>query len=214
MTQEELDERIRLHGLYLAGKEGGQMLDLSGEDLSGLDLSRANLRGAILRGANLRWAKLRGADLRGAILIGADLRGAILIGAILREAILSGADLRGADLREAILRDALLRDALLREADLSRAILSGADFNGCAGNMSEVKSMHIDTWPVTYTADTLQIGCQRHPISRWREWRNDLKWIRAMDSSAEAWAERHLDLVLAMIDASPATPTGHEEDGK
>jgi uncharacterized protein YjbI with pentapeptide repeats len=204
MTQEELDERIRLHRLHLAGKEGGQMLDLSGEDLSGLDLSRANLRGAILRGANLRWAKLRGADLRGAILIGADLRGAILIGAIL-----SGADLRGADLREAI-----LRDALLREADLSRAILSGADFNGCAGNMSEVKSMHIDTWPVTYTADTLQIGCQRHPIARWREWRNDLEWIRRMDGKAEAWAERHLDLVLAIIDASPATPTRHEEDGK
>ena len=205
MTQEELDERIRLHRLHLAGKEGGLMLDLSGEDLSGLDLSRANLRGAILRGAILRGAILIGADLRGAILMGADLSRANLRGADLREAILSGADLRGADLREAI-----LRDALLRGADLSRAILRGADFNGCAGNMSEVKSMHIDTWPVTYTADTLQIGCQRHPISRWREWRNDLKWIRAMDSSAEAWAERHLDLVLAMIDASPATPTGHE----
>jgi hypothetical protein len=187
MTQEELDERIRLHRLHLWGKEGGRMLDLSGEDLSGLNLYGADLRWAILHGADLSGADLRGADLRGADLSGADLGGADLRWAILQGADLGGADLGGANLR-------------------------GANLNDCIGNMSEVKSMQIEEWPVTYTADTLQIGCQRHPISRWRGWRNDLKWIRAMHRSAEAWAERHLDLVLAMIDASPATPIGHEEE--
>jgi len=148
------------------------------------DLRVADLRGADLRGANLRWADLSEANLRGA-----NLRWADLSEANLREANLSVADLRGAD-------------------------LSGADLL-CHGNMRELRTMQIGTWAVAYTDDTLQIGCQRHLIDKWREWNTEAgrKWIARMDHEALAWADRNLALILQIIDANPAAPTGQESDG-
>ena len=35
---------------------------------------------------------------------------------------------------------------------------------------------------------------------------------KAMDGKPLEWAERNLALVLAIIDANPATPTGHEKE--
>ena len=48
MKQKELDEILRLHKMWLNGKEGGKCADLRGANLRG-----ANLRGADLQGANL-----------------------------------------------------------------------------------------------------------------------------------------------------------------
>ena len=73
MNQEELNEIIENHKLWLDGKGGEQ--------------------------ADLRWAALSGCDLRGAALSGCDLRGADLYGCDLRGANLQGADLYGCDLR-------------------------------------------------------------------------------------------------------------------
>ncbi|MGA1207889.1 MAG: pentapeptide repeat-containing protein, partial [Litorivicinaceae bacterium] len=110
------------------------------------------------------------------------------------------------------LREADLQGATLRGADLWGADLREADLR-CFGNMKEIKTMQIDRWEIGYTADTLQIGCQRHPIDKWRKWNTDAgrKWIEQMDNKALEWADRNLGLVLQMIDANPATPTGHEE---
>ncbi len=137
MTIEELREKVRLHGLWLAGDPIGQRADLRGADLRGAYLQGADLRGAYLQGAYLRVAylqraDLRGADLRGADLQGAHLRGADLQRADLRVAYLQGAHLRGADLQRADLRVAYLqgadlRGAYLQGADLQRADLRGAD---------------------------------------------------------------------------------------
>ena len=81
ITQEELNEFLRKHKLWLAREPEGEWANLSGADLSGANLSWANLSGANLSGANLREADLRGANLRGA-----DLSWANLSGANLREA--------------------------------------------------------------------------------------------------------------------------------
>jgi len=89
----DLDEVLRLHGLWLNDEEGGKRADLRRADLQDANLRDADLRDADLRGANL-W----GADLRGADLQDADLRGANLRDANLRRADLQDADLRGADL--------------------------------------------------------------------------------------------------------------------
>ena len=62
MTQEEVNEAIRLHGLWVKGETTGERADLSNEDLSGLDLSGANLRCANLRGTDLRGTDLSGAQ--------------------------------------------------------------------------------------------------------------------------------------------------------
>ena len=156
---------------------------------------RANLEGANLEGANLEGANLRGAHLEGANLWGANLRGANLRGAYLEGAYLKGAYFEGA----------YLEGAYLEEANLT-----------CFGNMKEIRTMQVDTWEIGYTADTLQVGCQRHPIDKWRKWDTvaGRKWIEQMDSKALEWADRNLGLVLQIIDANPATPTGHEKEGE
>jgi hypothetical protein len=156
--------------------------------------------------ANLRDANLRDANLCGADLYGANLRDANLSRTDLREADLSRTDLRGANLCEAN-----LCGADLYGADLYGANLYGANLL-CFGNMEEVKTLQIDTWNVGYTYDTLQIGCQRHPIEKWRKWDTQAgrKWINGMDREALEWADKHLDLILKIIEVSPAQPTGKE----
>jgi len=123
---------------------------------------------------------------------------------------LSGADLRSADLRSADLRSANLSGADLSGADLRSANLSGADLSRANllayGDMKYLRTMQVDKWAIGYTHDTLQIGCQRHAIDKWRKWDTDAgrKWIAQMDYGALAWAERNLALVLALIAANPA----------
>ena len=76
MEQKKLDEILRLHKLWLEGKEGGERANLRGADLQDADLRGANLWSADLWGADLRGANMRDTDLRGANLRSADLRGA------------------------------------------------------------------------------------------------------------------------------------------
>jgi hypothetical protein len=136
-------------------------------------------------------------------LFGANLFRANLSKANLSRATLSGANLTGANLFRAD----------LTEADLTGANLTGADLTGadlcCYGDMKHIKTLQIDTWAIGYTDKMLQIGCQRHTIDKWRKWNTPagLKWIELMDPKAAIWAERHLELILAIIDASPAKPT-------
>jgi hypothetical protein len=144
----------------------------------GETIREAAERAESLRGVNLLFADLRGADLRGADLRGADLR---------------GADLRGADLRNADLYGANLRDVRLWLA---------------VGNMKEIKSLQLDTYAITYTADRLQIGCQNFAISEW--WEFDDEAINAMDGRALDWWRVWKPILKQIIEASPATPTGKE----
>lgn len=87
LTQAEIDEKLRLHKIWLKYEDGGVKADLRGADLRD-----ANLRGADLRGTNLN-----GANLSDAILYNANLRGADLRGTNLSDAILYNANLRGTD---------------------------------------------------------------------------------------------------------------------
>jgi hypothetical protein len=135
-----------------------------------------------LRGADLRYANLRGADLRGADLRGADL---------------GYANLRGADLRDADLGYANLRDADLRGANLRGADLRGADLL-CMGDMEFIFTMQFDRWPIGFTRDTLQIGCQRHSIDDWKNF--DDEKIRKMDTTAFDWWCKWKDHIFKTIE--------------
>ena len=130
----------------------------------------------------------------------ADLRYAILT-----DAILTDANLRGADLRYAILTDADLRGANLRGAIL----IDIRSLWGTIGNMAEIKSIQADTWPVTYTATHMQIGCQLHPLGDW--WAFDDKQIGGMDSNALEWWRAWKPLLQAITTATPAVPTERVE---
>jgi hypothetical protein len=110
---------------------------------------------------------------------------------------LSGADLSGAD----------LSGANLSRADLSRADLSGADLRAL-GDMTYIKSLQIAVWPIGYTHDTMQIGCQRHTLAAW--WAFTDEQISSMDSQALAWWQVWEPTLQGIIAASPAKPTEYE----
>jgi hypothetical protein len=181
--------------------------DLSGADLSGANLRYANLRYANMSGAYLRYADLSGADLSGANLRYADLTGASLRYANLSGADLTGADLSGADLSNANLRYANLRYANMSGADLTgaslsdailrEAILSGANLSYVTGNMSIVFSMQIETYPITFTAEVLQIGCKIFTHQEWRDF--DDETINEMDSSSLEFWKKYKDFIFMAI---------------
>ena len=150
------------------------------------DICDADLFDANLRGANLRWTNLCGANLSAADLFDATLRGAHLF----------AANLYGAD---------------LYDANLRWTNLSGATLWGTIGNMSEIKSAHFDTWALAWTMSpdgeaTLQIGCQSAPLSKWIE--SDPDWIDGLDEGATEWWAKYRDIVLTLVQASPAVPYG------
>jgi len=216
-TTEQFDEIIQKHSAWLNDEEGGERADLRSADLRSADLSSADLSSADLRYANLRSADLSSADLRYADLSSADLRSADLRYANLRSADLRSADLRYADLSSADLRYADLSSADLRYADLSSADLRSADLRsaasiwGAVGNLSQIKSVQCDLWPVTYTADEMQIGCQFHTLTEW--WAFSEEEIQEMDSRASAWWAIWKPILKTIIEASPAVPYEAPEKG-
>ena len=210
MTPENIKKILSDHSDWLSNPETGKCANLRG----------ANLRGANLRGADLRGADLRGANLRGANLFGADLRGADLRDTNLSDTNLSDTNLRDTNLSDTNLSDtnlfgANLSGADLRGADLFGANLSGADLFGanlsganllCSGDMIFVKTLQIEKWKIAYTSNVIQIGCQIHTIEKWAKWETEVgkKWISKMDKEALDWAEIHLNIVLKLIELSPA----------
>jgi hypothetical protein len=199
-VKEAVKARANLRGADLRGANLHNA-DLRDAYLSGAALSGAALSGADLSGADLRGANLRGANLRGADLSGAALRDAYLIGANLSDAYLRGANLHNADLRDAYLSGAALSDAYLRGANLR-----GADLDGVCGLNDWIKNIQIEDWPISYTSETMQIGCQRHPLDAWRNFSN--AEIRAMDGrKALAFWAKWKRWIFQTIEMAPAQPT-------
>ena len=148
--------------------------------------ARANLSGANLRGAYLRGAYLRGANLSGASLRGTNLRGTDLSGANLSGTDLSGTDLSG--------------------ANLSGTDLSGAYLDGVCGINDWIKNIQIEDWPISYTSETMQIGCQRHPLDAWRNFSDAA--IRAMDGrKALTFWHKWRETIFKIVEMAPAQPT-------
>ena len=151
MTQEELNEVLEQHKLWVKDPTEGE---------------RANLERAKLEGANLYGAYLEGANLYGAYLYGANLRGANLYGAYLE-----GADLRGANLYGANLYEADLYKAYLEGANLERANLRGANLYGAKGLITFQCGQHIAYF--TYN-NHIKIGCEYHTISHWIDYYKEI----------------------------------------
>ena len=180
-------------------------------NLRDANLERANLRDANLRDANLERANLRYANLRDANLVRANLIGANLQYANLECANLIGANLECANLRYANLRGANLVRANLECANLERANLRDANLWGCAGDRDCIRSIFIsEVYPITYTSEVIQIGCENHTIKDWFEF--DDKRILQMDgkTALKFWRE-HKELIKQIVEKCPAKPTKYEE---
>jgi len=192
-TAVELAEIISKHHSWLCDEEDGERANLRSVDLRSVDLSGANLSDANLSSVDLRGANLSDANLSDANLSDANLSSVDLSGANLSYANLSGANLRGANLSYANLRGA-------------------ASIWGAIGNMSEVKSIQCDYWPVTYTAERMQIGCQFHTIEDW--WNFGDSEISRMDSNASSWWKIWKPILKTIIETSPAKPIEISEEQK
>jgi len=102
-------------------------------------------------------------------------------------------------------------DANLTDANLMDANLTDANLAGVAGNMRQIKSLFLETYPVAYTSEYLQIGCERHTIMEWWEFDDDR--IEEMDGEEALifWA-KYRDFICEAIELSPATPVKRKAD--
>lgn len=155
-----------------------------------------SLCNANLSGVNLRDANLLNANLSGANLLNADLSNANLLNANLSNTNLRNANLSNANLSNANLSNTSLSNASLRYANLSNANLSNTNLHWCIGDMREIKSAQFDTYMITWSKDTLAIGCQQHPIKEW--WQFDDATITKMDGDMLLWWKKW-KLVLQQI---------------
>ena len=121
--------------------------------------------------------------------------------AVKNQANLYRADLSGANLSGADLSGADLYGANLSGADLSRARLYGAN-----GVNDWIKCIQIDQYPITYTSDVMQIGCERHQINEWREF-DDARILKMDGKAALKFWRKYKDWIFRTIELCPAKPT-------
>ena len=131
------------------------------------DLREVNLRGTDFRDTNLRGADFMGADLRNADLGGADLRGADFMGADFMGANLMGANLMGVDLRDVV------------------------------GNGIEIKHSSEYHYHLSWTKDTLAIGCKQYLIEDWNSFSDEE--IDTMAHGALDWWKEYKDEVMELV---------------
>ena len=156
-------------------------------------------------GLAVKWAVKTGASLDGANLTGANLTGANLT-----VANLNGANLYGANLYGANLTWASLDGANLTGASLDGASLDGASLDGVNGINDWIKNIQIEQYPISYTSDVIQIGCQRHTHAEWREF-DDAAILNMDGRVALKWWRKYKDWLFQTIELCPAKPTKSDE---
>ncbi len=228
-TQEEVDLALNMHGLWVASEgETGSKADFTKADLGGLKLMGRTLTGVSFAGAHIGYAEFSGSRLdacdftevigSGVIMKSCKLHGTKFVSAGLRSADFTGAegaytDFSGADMALASFREARLTLPRFVGADMGGTNLTdatflspdftGADLRWVVGDSRFVQSLQCgDRWAISYTHDTLNIGCQSHAIEQW--WAFDDEAINAMDRNAWVWWQVWKPLLQQIIAASPA----------
>lgn len=157
-------------------------VNLSNADLSKANLSHANLSNANLSKAELYYTNLSNADLSNVNLSNANL---------------SNANLYNADLTNADLTNADLTNANLSQADLSNVDLGNANLNSVTGNKTELRTMQVDTYSISFTESVLWIGCKRFTPQEWENFTDDE--ISKMDAGALDWWKKWKEFVFLAI---------------
>ena len=115
-----------------------------------------------------------------------------------------------ANLDCANLNGANLTHVNLTRANLTHANLDYANLNGASGNLNNIKSVFCDTYPVTYTAEVMQIGCQYHKLEDWWSF-DDARIIEMEGKTALKWWRTWKPILQQIIATSPANATEHVE---
>ncbi|MCI9130317.1 MAG: pentapeptide repeat-containing protein [Eggerthellaceae bacterium] len=121
ITEQELEEILEKHRLWVRDKPGGERADLTDADLRGIDLREALLSSAACKGACFD-----GVDMRGSNISAADMRGASF-----RMTKMHGSYARGTRFNRAEISRSNMNKMLLREADFSKARIENTDMDAC-----------------------------------------------------------------------------------
>lgn len=207
MNTLNLQKILELHKKWLFNEDGGAAANLYEADLSAANLSETDFFRANFSRANLSGANLSGANFFGADLSWVDFSGANLSGADFSRANLSWANLSRTELYEAD-----FSEANLSGVDLSRANLSSTNLYGVSSCHCEyLMSIFLGGHPIVYTSECLQIGCERHLISEWKEF-NDRRILEMDGKDALIFWNKYKDFIFQAIDLSPAKPTNSNKE--
>jgi uncharacterized protein YjbI with pentapeptide repeats len=128
VTQDELDEAIRLHGGWLENLNTGQRCVFTGRDLSGLQLGKLGGVPIDLNGADFTQANLSGTNADNILVHHCNFNGAKFDGSHWRRPVFAFADMRRASAKQVKWGTPSPRDSADRPlADFSHAILRGAN---------------------------------------------------------------------------------------
>jgi len=121
-----------------------------------------------------------------------------------KRADFTDANLTGVRLADANLSHADLTDAILTDADLTYANLTGANLSNCIGNSKNIKTLFIfDEYNISYTKDSLQIGCQNHRIENWFGF-NDNRILEMDGKKALKFWRKNKENIRSIIKNNPA----------
>lgn len=113
---------------FRADLEEGEVLDLSGLDLSGADLRRINLSGTRIIDTILESADLSGSDICNTYFSGTNLKGAKLSDSMIHEAQFVNCELEDCDFSESTLVDCKFHDCTCKRMNLKESDLGGTHF--------------------------------------------------------------------------------------
>jgi uncharacterized protein YjbI with pentapeptide repeats len=136
VSQDELDEAIRLHGIWLADMKSGQRCVFGGRDLSGLQFGIPGGATIDLNGADFTQADLSGTKADDILVHHCSFHGARFDGCHWRQPVFAFADMRRASAKRVIWGTPGPRDlseppradfshVVLRDADLTEARICG-----------------------------------------------------------------------------------------
>lgn len=135
-TQEQVNEMVRLHGMWLRGEEGGKQACVEHGDFSDLDLSGVDLDGAVLHDCtftktNMDKAVLWEADLSDSEFFETTMRYAVVARSKFSNALIYGVDATGAVFKSVRIDGSRLRDSIFAKSDFSNADMRGASVINC-----------------------------------------------------------------------------------
>lgn len=117
ISQQELDEVVKKHAMFVGARVGGARAMLSYRNLSNLIMRGAKLQGADFTGSLLFDCDLRGANLDGSVFFSANMQKAHLSHASMIRCDLRGCNLKGADFIGADLTAADMREGSIATKD-------------------------------------------------------------------------------------------------
>lgn len=177
-----LEEKIEKHRLFLA---------------TGLDSYRA-----IIKGEELQYLNVAEQNLQGARFVNVDFHGSRFM-----NTNFSFADFIKCNMTKCAFYNCNFFGANIKTSNFMSARFSDCDINlenmeSLFGNGKQIKSMFISDYPIVWTSEYLQIGCQKKTIEEWRAL--DKEKANELIDFGWSWWEEHRDFIVNAIKEYPA----------